>query len=85
MLIQQARGAEAAVLIERPGADNSPTRVSIGIRMVDITSIDSAQQEFTPEVAIVLRWKDPCFAHTGTGIVRYPLEQVWHPRDGRRE
>jgi Neurotransmitter-gated ion-channel ligand binding domain len=28
----------------------------------------------------VLRWKDPRLAHTGSGIARYPLEQVWHPR-----
>jgi hypothetical protein len=31
MLIQLARGTEAAVVIERPSADNGPTRVSIGI------------------------------------------------------
>ena len=43
MLIQHARGAEAAVVVERPGADNGPTPVSIGIWMVDITGIDSAQ------------------------------------------
>ena len=48
--------------------------------MVDITSIDSAQQNFTAEVAIVLGWKDPRLAQTGSGVVRYPLEQVWHPR-----
>ena len=80
VLIQLARGSGAAAVIERPGADNGPTRVSIGIWMVNITGIDSAQQDFTAEVAIVLRWKDPRFAHTGTGIVRYPLDQVWHPR-----
>jgi hypothetical protein len=28
----------------------------------------------------VLRWKDPRLAHTGNGVVRYPIEQVWHPR-----
>jgi hypothetical protein len=27
-----------------------------------------------------LRWKDPRLTYTGDGIVRYPLEQVWHPR-----
>ena len=43
-------------------------------------SIDSAQQNFTAEMALVLRWKDPRLAHTGNGVVRYPLEQVWHPR-----
>jgi hypothetical protein len=78
--IQSALGAEAPTVIDRPGADDGPTRVSIGIWMVDITSIDSAQQSFTAEVALVLRWKDSRLAHTGNGVVRYPLEQVWHPR-----
>ena len=80
MSIQLAGGAEAPAVIERPGAEDGPTRVSIGIWMVDITSIDSAQQTFTAEIAIVLRWKDSRLAHTGNGVVRYPLEQVWHPR-----
>ena len=78
--ILDAGGAEMPGVIERPGADDGPTRVSIGIWMVDITSIDSAQQSFTAEMALVLRWKDPRLAHTGNGVVRYPLEQVWHPR-----
>ena len=60
----------------RFGADSS----SVGIWVVDITNIDSAQQNFTAEVAVVLRWRDPRLAHTGNGIVRYPLEQIWHPR-----
>jgi len=78
--ILDAGGAEMPGVIERQGADDGPTRVSIGIWMVDITSIDSAQQSFTAEMALVLRWKDPRLAHTGNGVVRYPLEQVWHPR-----
>src|SRR6478609_2792839 len=78
--ILDAGGAEMPAVIERPRADDGPTRVSIGIWMVDITSIDSAQQSFTAEMALVLRWKDPRLAHTGNGVVRYPMEQVWHPR-----
>jgi hypothetical protein len=50
--------------------------------VVDINSIDSAQQTFTAEIAVVLRWKDPRLAHTGNGVVRYPREQIWHPRVG---
>ena len=80
MSIQLVRGAETPVVIERPGADDGPTQISTGIWIVDVTSIDSAQQDLTAEVAIVLRWKDPRLAHTGSGIVRYPLEQIWHPR-----
>src|SRR5438105_9912755 len=80
MSIQFARSAEAPALIERPAAEAGPTQVSVGMWVVDISNIDSAQQNFTAEVALVLRWRDPRLTHSGNGIVRYPLEQVWHPR-----
>ena len=80
MSIQLLRCAETPALIERPASGNSPTQVSVGIWIVDISKIDSAEQSFTAEVAVVLRWKDPRLAHTGSGVVRYPLEQIWHPR-----
>jgi len=82
MSILHVRGAEAPTVIDRPAADAGPTEVSVGIWIVDISNIDSAQQSFTAEIALVLRWKDPRLAHTGSGVVRYPLEQVWHPRVG---
>jgi Neurotransmitter-gated ion-channel ligand binding domain/Neurotransmitter-gated ion-channel transmembrane region len=81
--IQLALGSEAPALIDRPNADSGgPTQISVGIWVVDINSIDSAQQTFTAEIAVVLRWKDPRLAHTGNGVVRYPREQIWHPRVG---
>src|SRR2546423_13101289 len=81
MSIQLARSAEAPALIERPQAEEAgPTQVSIGIWVVDISNIDSALQNFTAEIAVVLRWNDSRLAHTGKGVVRYPLEQIWHPR-----
>src|SRR5437016_8311014 len=78
--IRLALGSEAPALIDRPNADSGPTQISVGIWVADISNIDSAQQNFTAELAVVLRWKDSRLAHTGKGIVRYPLEQVWHPR-----
>jgi hypothetical protein len=78
--IQVMWSVETPGLIERPAANTGPTQVSVGIWIVDISKIDSAEQSFTAEVAVVLRWKDPRLAHTGSGIARYPLEQVWHPR-----
>src|SRR5215469_11986045 len=77
---QFAWSAEATAFIDRPAASAGPTQVSVGIWIVDLTSIDSAQQNFTAEVAVVLRWKDPRLAHTGDGVVRYSLEEIWHPR-----
>jgi len=75
-----ALGSEAPALIDRPNADSGPTQISVGIWVADISNIDSVQQDFTAELAVVLRWKDSRLAHTGKGIVRYPLEQIWHPR-----
>jgi Neurotransmitter-gated ion-channel ligand binding domain/Neurotransmitter-gated ion-channel transmembrane region len=82
MSIQLVCSTEAAAPIDRPNADSGPTQISVGIWAVDISKIDSAEQTFTAEVAIVLRWKDPRLTHTDAGVVRYPLEQVWHPRAG---
>jgi hypothetical protein len=78
--IQLARSAETPTLIERPNANSSPTQISVAIWFVDINSIDSAQQSFTADVFVVLRWKDPRLAHTGNGIAHYPLDQIWNPR-----
>src|SRR2546429_2154399 len=78
--IRLTLGSEAPALIDRPNADSGPTQISVGIWVADISNIDSAQQNFTAELAVVLRWQDSRLAHTGKGIVRYPLEQIWHPR-----
>src|SRR5438270_547932 len=80
MSIQLVRSAEAPALIERPASGNGPTQVSVGIWIVDINNIDSAQQNFTADIAIVLRWKDARLAHTGTGAVHHALDQIWTPR-----
>src|SRR4029453_12190862 len=80
--IQLASSAEMPPLIDRPNAGSGPTEISVGIWVVDISNIDSPQQTFTAEIAVVLRWKDSRLAHIGNGVVRYPLEQIWHPRVG---
>jgi ABC-type transport system substrate-binding protein len=79
---QVARSAETPALIDRPAAGAGPTQVSVGIWIVDITNIDSAQQNFTADLAVVLRWKDARLAHAGTGVAYYALDQIWTPRVG---
>jgi hypothetical protein len=78
--LQLSHGAEPRTLIGRPDPDSGPTQVSVDIFFVDINSIDSAQQTFTADIAVVLRWKDTRRAHTGSGVVHYPLDQIWNPR-----
>jgi hypothetical protein len=80
--VQLVRSAEAPAPIERPASGNGPTQVSVAIWVVDITNIDSAQQNFTADIAVVLSWKDARLAHTGTGLAHYALDQIWTPRVG---
>src|SRR5713101_5627085 len=80
--IRLTLGSEAPALIDRPNADSGPTQISVGIWVAASSMIDSAPQAFTAELAVVLGWKDPRLAHIGNGVVRYALEQIWHPRVG---
>jgi hypothetical protein len=78
--VELAHSSETPALIDRPNADAGPTQISVEIWFVDINSIDSAQQSFTADVAVVVRWKDPRLAHTSSGVAHYALDQIWHPR-----
>ena len=80
MSIFHVHGADLPAVIDRPGAQDGPTQISVGIWIVDISNIDSAQQTFTADIAVVLQWKDARLAHTGTGLAHYALDQIWTPR-----
>lgn len=62
----------------RPGVDSGPTRVSVGVWVVDISQIDSVAQTFSANLGIVLRWQDPALAHSEPGVKRYNLSDIWH-------
>ena len=79
---QVAWSAETPALIDRPAGGAGPTQISTEIWAVDISSIDSSQQSFTADIAVILRWKDARLAHTGTGAAHYALDQIWTPGVG---
>ena len=64
----------------RPGESGSPTRVEAGVFVIDIDKVDTVNQSFDANVYVTLRWRDPRLAHDGSGSIRVPLEEVWHPR-----
>jgi hypothetical protein len=63
----------------RPGPETEPTKVETAIWFLDIDGINSAAQTFDANVFIGLTWKDPSLAHSGTGSVIYPLDEIWNP------
>lgn len=66
--------------VSRPDAGGGPTRVFVAIWIADIDSIDSANQNYTANVFVALRWKDPRLAHGGDGPRAYDLNSIWDPR-----
>ena len=65
---------------QRPEAGTGPTQVGVTAWFADISKIDSAAQNFTVNIFLLLQWKDPSLSHTGPEGRTYALDQVWHPR-----
>jgi hypothetical protein len=63
----------------RPDVKSGLTIVSVGIWVVDIDSIDSAQQNFVSSVFVSLRWKDKSLAHGGKKPRMHKLDRIWNP------
>ena len=61
----------------RPDAGGPPTKVSIGLRLVDLMGIDDISQTMTGDYAVLLSWLDPRLAELAGCEV--PLTDVWDP------
>lgn len=71
---------KAELTAQRPDAWWRPTRVHFVVFVVDIDSIDDANQNFEANVYIRLRWTDKRLANPGGGTRQVPLSEVWNPR-----
>ena len=66
--------------LSRPGAGKNPTKVSVGMWLLDIDSIDSSAQNFEANFFVMLSWKDPRLAQPGGRNRTYDITRVWNPR-----
>lgn len=60
----------------RPNEKNGPTRINIGLYIIDIEDIDNKNQSFTADVVVRLKWKDERLAGINGPI---PLNSIWNP------
>lgn len=70
----------ASANIIRPHVNNEPTPVEAALFILDLDSIDTAQQQFEATLLILFKWNDPRLAHSDEAVIRKPLDEVWHPR-----
>jgi len=85
VLFMLSTGADAEVktgplnISDRPIPEEGPTKIETAIYVLDIPSINSAEQYFSANIFIRLTWKDPSLAHSGLGNIRHPLDRIWNP------
>ena len=63
----------------RPGHKDKPTTINIGIAVVDIDTIDGADQSFRANFVISMNWEDPRLAKTTSTMRKLDLKEVWNP------
>lgn len=71
---------KAELTAKRPNEWMGPTKVNFLVFIIDIDNIDDADQSFSSNVYIRLRWRDERLAHPGSEVRQIPLESVWNPR-----
>ncbi len=60
----------------RPNSIDGPTKVLVGLYVLDIVAIDNKEQSFTADVVIRLKWDDPRITNVKEPI---PLNKIWNP------
>jgi len=69
--------------LERPDTEGTPTRVGIGVYLIDLYEIDDVDQTFNADFILSVTWQDPRLAvgmDEESGDLRsYDVTQVWSP------
>jgi hypothetical protein len=77
----EKKAAEKAELkAKRPDEWRGPTTVHFFVFVLDIDGVDGANQSFSANVYVRLRWTDKRLADPGGATRQMPLEEVWTPQ-----
>jgi len=66
--------------LERPTEWGEPTEVRVGVFVIDVDQVDSAEQSFAASVYYEARWNSPVLRHKGPGALHRNITEVWTPR-----
>ena len=78
-LVPGVRAAED-IRATRPDPPGTTTVISLGAYLIDILSVNDADQSFDADIYVLARWHDPRLAHEGPSARRLGLDEVWFPR-----
>jgi len=78
LLPASATGAAESPTDIRSTPPAATTAVEVGGFIIDVVKISGADQLFTADVSMIVRWKDPR-ALTEKGPGTFPRDDVWHP------
>jgi len=72
--------AEPSPELERPTVWGEPTEVRVGIFVIDVDEVNSADQNFAASVYYEARWTSPSLVHEGPGPMHRRITDIWTPR-----
>ena len=64
-------------LRDRPDADGPPTRVSVGVRLLDVTKIEDVNELVTLDLVVVRQWRDSRLASLAG--CELEIAKIWTP------
>ncbi len=78
-----ASAPAANTLLQPPLQHGQPVKVAIGLRIINIASIDEVKEQFELDGYLIARWSDPRLAYTpdgpDDGSREYERGQIWIP------
>ena len=71
---------------ERPDPKGTPTKIELGLYLLDLAAVDDLKQEFSVDLLINATWRDPRLAIDAPGSIGaariLPRSAVWDPAVG---
>lgn len=77
---EQEAAAKQEIKARRPEEWRGPTKAYFRVFVLDIDAIDDANQSFSANVYVKLRWKDERLAHPEGSVREIRLAEVWNPQ-----
>lgn len=76
----ETKAAKEELKARRPDERKGPTRIHFAVFVLDVDSIDDANQSFMTNVFLKLQWKDQRQAKPQGHTRQVRLEDAWHPQ-----